>query len=419
MKITRREFFPAALAFTAGVASFANASEKPIEDKKLERENKPETKENPIEKSNPNVAEVLRWIDPNLSSFIVNLTYCFIEPIIIHNRNYKRLKNNIGNITEADLIHNNSDRWANAWASVLSYFLAYSARFPFTAWVANKSSEASEETKRKNRIFSDFMTINTYYGQCLADRYLTNALQHELRQEYKKSLKENPSYNFQPWAIPFTKTIEIFKIVYPRIASSVTKDLKESTARLKAIGSNDNNQNLIEELLKSRRNQLNIFLVFLSYLSTFTDVPSLLTHNKLNTHSANTATGRAIANLPCQSILCKDLLRKLKEKGDADGYNEEKVMAAAGLVNGPLYYAINSVIQSVTDSVFGFEKYSENDVAFSNLREIIGVITGSVIFTCLQYKLEGKVRANIKDANKGLAKEGMVSKFAKWYIEPS
>ena len=427
MKITRREFFPAVIGFTAGVTGFANASETPSEDKKQESNSEPEKNVNSLEKfgqsgkpgkSDPAITEALRWVDPNLSSFIVNITYSFIEPIVIHNRNYKRLKNNIGNITEADLIHNNSDRWANAWASVLSYSLSYAARFPFTAVIANKSSEATEEIKRTNKIFSDFMTINTYYGQILTDRYLTNAFQHELRQEYKKLLRENPQYNLQPWAIPFNKNIQLLKEIYPRVTGSVSKDIKESAASLKKLGSNVDDQNFAIELLKSRRGQLNTFLVFLSYLSTFTDIPSLLTANTLNTHTANTATGRVIANLPSQSLLCKDLLRKLKERGDTDGYNEEKVMAAAGLVNGPIFYAINSAIQSVTDSTFGLEKYSKSDVAFSNLRELIGIVAGSVIYTCLQYKLESKVRANIKASRDGLTKESTVSKFARWYVEP-
>ncbi|GEM_PF-3507662 len=412
---------PAFAALGASFAGIASANEVHPKHAEPVKPNEPPKKEvlNEAAKTSEQdstAIEVLRWIDPNLSSLIINLTYCFTEPIIFHKNNLERLKKGIGGISEADLIHNNSDRWANAMASAMSYLLAYSARFPFTVWVANESSEGSEEVKKQNRVFSDFMTINTYYGQTFADRYLTNAFQHELRQAYKKVLMENPQYKYQPWAIPLSKTIQIFRDIYPPIKSSVKEDVKESAGALKRLGSI--NENLAVEWLRSRRNQLDLMLIFLSYVGTFTDIPSLITGNKLNANSANTATGRVIANLPCQAVLCKNLLKKLKEKGDMDGYNEEKVMSAAGLLNGPIYYAINSAIQSVTDSALGLKKYSDTDVAFSNLREIIGAINGSIIFMFLQYRLESTVRANIKDTKKGLAKEGMVSRFANWYIEP-
>ncbi len=401
---------PAFIALGTGFANIANAGEK--SDKKITNEKKTEE----VQQNDPKAIEVLRWIDPNISSLIINLTYCFTEPIIFHKNNLYKLKKGIGGITEADLIHNNSDRWANAMASAISYLIAYSVRFPFTAWVANESSNATAEVKRENRIFSNLMTMNIYYGQTFIDRYLTNAFQHELRQAYKKILTENPEYKFQPWAIPLSKTIQILQEIYPPIKTSLKTDFEESKTALRKLASTK--ENLAVDWLSKRRNQLNVLLIFLSYLSTFRDLPSLITGGNLNAHSANTASGRVIANLPCQAILCKDLLRKLKERGDLDGYNEEKVMAASGLVNGPLYYAINSVTQSVIDSATGLEKYSENDVGYSNLREIIGAVNGSIIFMLLQYKLESMVRSNIKDAKKTGSKEGIVSRFANWYIEP-
>ena len=56
--------------------------------------------------------------------------------------------------------------------------------------------------------------------------------------------------------------------------------------------------------------------------------------------------------------------------------------------------------------------------ALSNLREIIGAVTGSIIFMFLQYKLESAIRSNIKESRKGLVKESPFTKFANWYIKP-
>ena len=209
--------------------------------------------------------KTLRFIDPNLSSMIINLTYYFTEAIIFHKANYKKLIDGTGNITEAELIHNNSDRWANAMATAISSVVSYTGRFPFTLWVANDSSKNTIEAKRQNKLFSDFMTINTYYGQTVADRYLTNPFQHELREAYKKILKEKPEYKYQPWAIPISEVTEIFRSILPTVYSEGSRDIRRSTTNLKKL----TDEKTRTEWLTSRRNQLDLLLIFLSYISTF------------------------------------------------------------------------------------------------------------------------------------------------------
>ena len=408
MRVTRREFLPSFAALVASIPTIASAEE-PVN----KRINPTE-----LEKFDPTLVKFLRWVDPNLSGLIINLLYYFIEPLIFHHKNYKKLKNGIGNITEADLIHNNSDRWANAMASTMSSFLAYSARFPFTAWAASSSTKDSEDIKRQNKVFSDFMTINTYYGQILADRYLTNAFQHELREVYKKVLKEEPGYGCKPWAIPLSKNIDIIREIYPSVAKEVSSDLKTSVNKLKDLTVKPNSENLAIKWVQSRRNQLDLLLIFLSYISTFADIVPLTTANKIKVYTANTATGRTIASFPALALLSKDLLKRLKNKGDIEGYNETKVMSAAYLYNAPIYYVINSSIQSVVDTTLDFKKYSDSDIAYSNLREIIGAVTGSIIYLFVQYKLESLIRSSNKESDKDAIKRGLLSQFADWYIEP-
>ena len=178
------------------------------------------------------------------------------------------------------------------------------------------------------------------------------------------------------------------------------------------------NKELATGWMKSRRNQLDLLLVFLSYVSTFVDFIPLATGDKVPIYTANTATGRAVGNIPYNGVLCRDLLKRLKEKGDEEGYNEEKVVATAGLYNAPLYFVINSLIQSLCDSQFSFKEYSDSDVAYSNLREIIGAVNGSIIYMFFQYKLESLIRSHMKDSNKGLKERNLLTQFSSWYIEP-
>ena len=405
MKITRRQFLPAFAAFTAGCTGLANtAISKEIDQKK---------KTDEVKEPDSATIKALRLADPNLTNLIINLTYCFTEPIVFHKINYEKLKKGIGSISESDLIHNNSDRWANAMASTMSYFLAYAGRFPFTVWIAKESSNSSEEIKRQSRIFSDFMTMNTYYGQTLADRYLTNAFQHELREAYKKLLKENPEYKYQPWAIPMSKTIQTLRDIAPTVKDEIKHDFKASINNLKELKS----EKAALEWIQSRKNQLNLLLIFLSYASTFVDYIPLATANKIPIYTANTATGRLVANLPCQYLLCNDLLKRLKAKGDLEGYHEEKVMGSAGLYNGPLYYAVNSSIQSTVDSVFKLKKLSDKEIAYSNLREIIGAINGCIVFMFLQYNLESKIREKFKNQGAETDQKNLATRFANWYID--
>ena len=407
MKITRREFLPAFAAFAATLPALASAHEP-------DNEETPQTTTNTLEKHDSSLVKTLRFIDPNLSGMIINLSYYFSEPIIFHKINYKKLKNDDGNITEADIIHNNSDRWANAISTTISYFIAYSARLPFTLWVANDSRESTADIKRQNKVFSDFMTMNIYYSQTFVDRYLTNAFQHELREAYKKILKEKLEYKYQPWAIPLSEVFKILHNISPSVKSAISKDIKTNAKRLKAL----TDKQVPIDWIKSRRNQLDLLLIFLSYVGTFVDIIPLLTRNKVQAYTANTATGRLLGNFPCQAVLTKDLLKKLKDKGDIEGYNEEKVMSIAGLYNSPSYYIINSAIQSFFDSTLNLKKYSDSDVAYSNAREFAGAIIGSIIFMFLQYKLESSIRSNMKDSNKGATKESLFTQFANWYIEP-
>ncbi len=412
MKITRREFIPAFAAFGASFASIASANE--VNPKNIEPVKLKEPPNDPLKDQDSTAIETLRWIDPNLSELIVTITYCFTESIVFHKINYKKLKKGIGGITEADLIHNNSERWSNAMATAISCLLTYAGRFPFTAHIANSSSGSSEEVRTENQVFSDFMTINAYYGHIFADRYLTNAFQHELREAYKKVLNENPQYEYSPWAIPLKKTIQTLRDIAPTVKNEIVQDFKTSINNL----GNITDKKVAFQWAKSRRNQLNLLLVPLSYISTFVDYIPLATANKVPIYTANTATGRAVADLPRQHILWKDLLKKLKDKGDIEGYNEEKVIASAGLYNGPIYYVINSSIQSVVDSAFNLKELSSKEVAYSNLREIIGAVNGSIIFMFMQYKLESSIRSNTKDSNKVLKEESIFTRFANWYIEP-
>ncbi len=408
MKITRREFIPAFAAFAAGCRGLANTPKTDQKEKTAQEEKVDAAKE-----LDSAAIKTLRLADPNLTNLIISLTYCFTEPIVFHKINYEKLKKGIGSISESDLIHNNSDRWANAMASTMSYFLAYAGRFPFTVWIAKESSNSSEERKRQSRVFSDFMTINTYYGQTLADRYLTNAFQHELRESYKKLLKENPEYKYQPWAIPMSKTIQTLRDITPTVKNEIVRDVKTSINNFKEI----KNEKVALEWVQSRKNQLNLLLIFLSYASTFVDYIPLATANKVPIYTANTATGRIIANLPCQYLLCNDLLKRLKAKGDIEGYHEEKVMASAGLYNGPLYYAVNSSIQSTVDSVFNLKKLSDKEIAYSNLREIIGAVNGCIVFMFLQYKLESTIREKFKNQGTETERKSLATRFANWYIE--
>ncbi|MBI3308319.1 MAG: hypothetical protein HYZ79_03000 [Candidatus Melainabacteria bacterium] len=414
MRITRREFLPTFAALAAGIPSFLKAEENDNSQISLADKEKQLDKLSKNQEVNSDLIKTLRWIDPNLSSLVINLSYAFSEPIVFHRINYKKFKQGIGDITEADLIHNNSDKWANAMASAVSYFLAYSVRFPFTAWAAKDSLESPDEVKRQNKVFSDFMTINTYYGQTIADRYLTNTFQHELREAYKKLLRENPTYELQPWAIPLSETVEILRSIYPPVAKGISSDvvqLRKDVSKLK-------DKEVAIEWMKSRRNQLDLLLVFLSYASTFVDIVPLITADNVQIYTANTATGRMVANLPCQALLCKDLLKRLKDKGDLEGYNEERVMATAGLYNVPTYFVINSSIQALVDSGLGFKEYTDRDVAYSNLREIVGSVTGCIIYMFIQYNLESAMRSNIKNHEKGLVKEHILTKFADWYLKP-
>jgi len=414
VKITRREFFPALGAFTAFAATLTDADKSCSEEINLTSQTMPADKPNDLKKPDPTSIEILRLIDPNLSNLIVNLTYYFTEPIVFHKLNYEKFKQGKGDISEENLIHNNSDKWANAMACLFSYFIAYAARFPFTLWIAKESSDNSPDIKRQSKIFSDFMTINTSYGQTLTDRFLTNSFQHELREAYKKLLRENPKYGYQPWAIPLGKTIQTIKDIYPPVIGQVSQECKNGIGKLKNLTS----KNHAIEWMSSKRNQLDLLLIFLSYVMTFVDIIPLVTGGKVNAYTANTATGRLLGSIPCQALLCKDLIKKLKEQGDIEGSKEERVMATAGLYNVPLYFVINSAIQSVFDSAFNLKQYSDNDVAYSNLREIIGTVNGSIIYMFIQYKLESSLRANIKKSDNDGVKESPFTRFAGWYIKP-
>jgi len=413
MKITRREFLP---VLAGVVTSFCFPGYKKRR-ASLQETDKPKSLEEKLKTELENekpLINALRWIDPNLSELIVNVLYCFSEPLIFHKINHQKFKKGLGNLTEADLIHNNSERWANAVSTLISYFVTYPGRFPFTVYIAQNSLNSSQDIKRKNRIFSDFMTINHYYGHVFVDRYLTNAFQHELREAYKKILKENPQYEYKPWAIPLNKTIQIIQDIFPTVKDDVKNDFKNGISNFKNLQIDSS----ATDWLKSRKNQLNMLLIFLSYISSFVDVVPLVTGDQIQAYTANTATGRMIANLPSQSILCKDLLRRLKEKGDIEGYNEEKVISSAALYNAPLYYVINSSIQSFIDSFFNLKQYSDKEVAYSNLRETIGAVTGSIIFMFLQYKFESSFRSHSKISREEEMNPNLLTRFANWYIEP-
>ena len=389
--MTRREFFPT-LAFTLGAPTLLAASQSTIAKK--------------IESPESSTIQTLRWIDPNLSALLVNLSYGFAESMIFYHLNYKKLNSGIGNITKVDLIHNVSDKWSNAFATAISSLLSYSARFPFTAYYAQNSLDNTDETKRKNKVRSDFMTINTYYGQALADRYLTNAFQHELREIYKKILYENPQYQFKPWAIPLETVTKALKEILPQLKDEISSDIKTSSGKLK-------------NLLSTRRNRLDLLLISLSYIGTFVDVIPLVSANKIPIYTANTATGRAIANVPANGVLCRDLLKRLKDNQDIEGYNEQKVLTTAGMYNGPLYWMINSTIQSSLDSAFDLKERSNSDVGYSNAREIAGIIIGCIIYTIGQYQLESSFRSNAKESSKGESKKSLAAQFGDWYFEPS
>lgn len=405
MKITRREFIPAFAALLAGT-SLAHAEESNKE------QEVPQVKPDTPQEPDSDLIKALRLIDPNLSLLITNLIYCLTESMIFYKMNYEKLKNNTGNISEADLIHNTSDKWAIALSHTISSLIAYSVRFPFTVWIANGSSENPADVKRKGRILSDFMTINTFYTEATIHRYLTNAFQHELREAYKKILKEEPQYKCQPWAIPMSKAMQNIREIYPAVVSSVSQEFKAGTQKLKNITSDAH----AIEWMQSRRNQLDLLLIFLSYIGTFVDIIPLVTANQIKAYTANTATGRMIGTLPANTIIARNILQRLKDKGDKEGYNEGKVIASANLYNLPLYWFINSSIQSFLDSALNLKEHSDSDVAYANLREITGTVIGSVIFMFLQYKLESSMRSGAKDDS--VTRRSVFARFANWYIEP-
>ena len=396
--MTRRKFFPA-LAFTLGAPTLLTASQSTV----AKKNETPEPEK--IESPESSTMTTMRWIDPNLSNLIVNLSYLFGQAMIFYNLNYKKLQSGSKDITEADLIHNVSDKWSNAYATAISGLLSYSVRLPFTAYYAQSSSDGTDETKRKNKVWSDFATINTYYSQKAADRYLTNAFQDELREVYKKILQENPQYQCKPWAIPQKTIIKALKEILPQLKDEMSSDIKTSSGKLK-------------NLLSTRRNRLDLLLISLSYIGTFVDIIPLVSANKIPIDTANTGTGRAIGSLPANGFLNRDLLKRLKERGDLKGFNEQKVLATATIYNGPLYFSINSIVQSSFDSVLNLKEKSDSDVAYLHVREAAGVIIGGIIFTIVQYQLETSFRSNIKESSKDESKKNLAAQFADWYFEP-
>ena len=396
MQIKRREFL-----FTGsmlGAAALVPSSQKAIAKESEVRETEIVDEDKSI--------KTYDWIDPNLSSFAATSVYNFIETwLVFYPRYYEEFKS--GSITENDFIHNISDKWANAFATTISCFLAYGGRLSITELIAHNDLENAEEIKRRNRILADFMTMSTHYVKGGADRYLTNSLQHLLREAYKKILKSNPLlYKYQPWAIDRSEVIKTMKEIR-----------QEEKNRIQVTNEKP------QELKPDRgRDVLDLSLITFSYASAFIDFVPLLSANTIPIHTANTATGITTANIVLSAFVARDLLKRLKNKSDAEGFNEQKVLSIAETYQRTSFWLMNAITQSSLDSGFNFKKQSDKDVKHSNVRGLYG-ITASIFFTFVKYKLESLFRTSRKGSiDKGSRRRDLLQSLRRhedWYFDPN
>ena len=76
MRITRREFLPAFAALAAGIPNLARAEDNDNSKAILTNEQKPLDKLSKNQEVNSDLIKTLRWIDPNLSSLVINYFKC-------------------------------------------------------------------------------------------------------------------------------------------------------------------------------------------------------------------------------------------------------------------------------------------------------------------------------------------------------